>query len=130
MSIGVVNSYTIMEFVNDKAKFDSFVNEWFTTVDENGDGKLSCDAIRRRFGMLLPFGSESPPVQESEEIFKRFDEDGNGALDLNEFKSLMTEIMHAVARSIGGSPIIVVLGKDSLLMNAVQHELATLSSSS
>ena len=80
--------------------------------------------------MLLPFGSESPPQQENEEIFKRFDEDGNGALDLNEFKALMTEIMNAAARSIGGSPVIVVLGKDSLLMKAVQHELATRSSHS
>ncbi|ESW16810.1 hypothetical protein PHAVU_007G186300 [Phaseolus vulgaris] len=130
MTIAVVNSFTIMEFVNAKAKFDSFVDEWFATVDEKGDGKLSSEAIRSRFGMLLPFGSESPVGQESEEIFKRFDEDGNGALDRKEFKLLMTEIMFAVARGIGGSPIIVLLGKDSFLMKAVQHEMTTLHPSS
>lgn len=130
MSVAVVNSFTITEFVNDKAKFDGFVNEWFARIDENGDGKLSRDKIRGRLGMLLPFGSELPPQQENEEIFKRFDEDGNGALDLKEFKALMTEIMNAAARSIGGSPVIVLLGKDSLLMKAVQHELATRSSHS
>ncbi|XP_014513206.1 neurocalcin homolog [Vigna radiata var. radiata] len=130
MSIAVVNSFTIMEFVNEKAKFDSFVDEWFATVDENGDGKLSCEEIRSGFGLLLPFGSDPPARQENEEIFKRFDEDGNGALDRKEFKCLMTEIMNAVARGIGGSPIIVALGKDSFLTKPVQHELATLSSSS
>jgi len=130
MSVAVVNSSTITGFLNEKAKFDSFVDEWFAMVDENGDGKLSCEKIRTRFGMLLPFGSESPAGHENEEIFKRFDEDGNGALDRKEFKSLMTEIMYAVARGIGGSPIIVVLGKDSLLMQAVQHELASLPPSS
>ncbi|TKY52140.1 calcium-binding protein CML23 [Spatholobus suberectus] len=129
MSVAVVNSSTVTAFVNDKTKFDSFVNEWFAMIDENGDGKLSCDEIRGRFGMLLPFDSESPPQQQQQEIFQRFDEDGSGALELNEFKSLMTEIMHAVARGIGGSPIIVALGKDSLLMKAVQHELVTPSSS-
>ncbi|KAL2325404.1 hypothetical protein Fmac_024466 [Flemingia macrophylla] len=127
MSVAVVNSFTVTEFVNDKAKFEGFVKEWFAMIDENGDGKLSCEEIRSRFGMLVPFGSETPPQMETE-IFKRFDEDGNGALDPNEFKSLMTEIMHAVARGIGGSPIIVALGTNSLLLKAVQHELATPSS--
>ncbi|XP_027367777.1 calmodulin-like protein 4 [Abrus precatorius] len=127
MSVAVVNSSTVTEFVKDTAKFDGFVNEWFAMIDKNGDGKLSRDEIRGGFGMFLALDSESQP---QEEMFKRFDEDGNGALDLKEFKSLMTEIMHAVARGIGGSPIIVVLGKDSLLIKAVQHELATRSSPS
>ncbi|KAK7391900.1 hypothetical protein VNO78_20323 [Psophocarpus tetragonolobus] len=126
MSIeAVVNSFTITEFLKDNAKFDSFVNEWFAIINENGDGKLSCDGIRSRFGMLLPFGSVPPPHEENQEIFKRFDEDGNGFLDFNEFKSLMTEIMHAVARSIGASPIVVILAQGSLLMKPVLHELAS-----
>lgn len=130
MNVAVVNSSTMTGFVNDTTTFDSFVNEWFAMVDANGNGELSRDEICGRLGMLLPFGSKSsePRLEVDsvvELIFTRFDEDGNGALDVKEFKSLMTEIMHAVARGIGGSPIIVALQKDSLLMKAVQHELAT-----
>ena len=57
-------------------------------------------------------------------IFQRFDEDGNGKIDRNEFTSLMREIMLAMARGIGNLPIIVVLDQDSLLMMAVKLELA------
>ncbi|KAK7277843.1 hypothetical protein RJT34_22862 [Clitoria ternatea] len=117
MSVAVVNSWTITEFVKDTAKFDSFVKEWFDIIDENRHGKVSCDQICGGFGMIFPSGSES--------MLKRFDEDGKGVLDLKGFKSFMKEVMDAIARGIGGSPVIVALGKDSLLMNAAQHELAS-----
>ncbi|XP_061375500.1 respiratory burst oxidase homolog protein C-like [Gastrolobium bilobum] len=132
MSVAVVNSSTVTEFVDDTATFDCFVREWFAMVDQNGDGKLSRDEIRGGLGMLLSLGSESQPQQDIDSvlelIFKRFDEDRKGALVLKEFKSLMKDIMHAVARGIGGSPIIVALDKHSLLMKAAQRELATRSS--
>ncbi|KAK7344187.1 hypothetical protein VNO77_13528 [Canavalia gladiata] len=118
MSVAIVNSSTITEFVNDTAKFDSFVKEWFGMIDENRDGKLSGEEIRRGFVMFLPSGSES---QAQQEIFKKLGEDLNGALDLKKFKSLMTEIMNAFAEAIGATPIVVALGKNSLLMKAVQH---------
>ena len=129
MNVAVVNSATVTDFVDDATNFDSFVAEWFAMIDKNGDGNLSRDEIRRGFGMFMPLGSHSQPQEEIDSvlelIFKRFDEDQNELLDLNEFKSLMTEIMYAVARGIGGSPIIVAIEKDSLLMKAVQRELAT-----
>ncbi|RDY04752.1 hypothetical protein CR513_11489, partial [Mucuna pruriens] len=124
MSVAVVNNSTVTDFINNSDEFDSFVNEWFAIIDEDGDGKLSCDEIHGRLGMLLPLGSESQP-QPHHEILNRFDEDGNGALDPKEFKSLMTEIMHAFARGIGGSPILLVLGNDTLLVKAVQYEAST-----
>ncbi|XP_058770536.1 uncharacterized protein LOC131644137 [Vicia villosa] len=129
MNVAVVNSHTVTEFVNDATDFDTFVNEWFAMIDTNGDGSLSRDQVRGGFGMFMPLGSYSHPQEEVDSmlelIFTRFDEDQNGSLDLNEFKSLMTEIMNAVARGIGGSPIIVAIEKDSLLMKAVQRELVT-----
>ena len=129
-----MNNSTVTDFVDDRATFDRFVNECFAIVDENRDGVLSPKEVRDGFRRLLPFGSESQPQREMDEgllglIFERFDEDRNGKLDKKEFKSLMTEIMHAVARGIGGSPIIVALEKDSFLMKAVQHELAARPSS-
>ncbi|XP_073223296.1 uncharacterized protein [Cicer arietinum] len=124
-----VNSATVTDFVDDATNFDSFVNEWFAMIDTNGDGNLSRDEIRDGFGMFMPLGAHSQPKQEMESvlelIFTRFDEDKNDLLDLNEFKSLMTEIMYAVARGIGGSPVIVALENGSLLMKAVQRESAT-----
>lgn len=134
MPLAVVNSSTVTEFVDDANNFDNFVKEWFAMVDANGDGMLSREEIRRGFGMFMPLGANSQPQQEIDSvlelIFTRFDEDRNDKLDLKEFKSLMTEILHAVARGIGGSPIIVALEKDSLLMRAVQRELAANSHSS
>ncbi|KAF1860775.1 hypothetical protein Lal_00000188 [Lupinus albus] len=129
MNIAAVNSSTVTEFVEDLATFDNFVNIQFSMVDQNSDGLLSRDEIRGGLGRFMPLGSQSQPQEEIESmlgsIFERFDEDQKGALDLKEFKSLMVEIMHALARGIGGSPITAVLEQDSLLMKAVQHELAT-----
>ncbi|KAK2352296.1 hypothetical protein P8452_03494 [Trifolium repens] len=129
MNVAVVNSTTVTDFINDATNFDNFVNECFAMVDTNGDGNLSRDEICGGFGTFMPLGSYSQSQEEVDSvlelIFTRFDEDHNDLLDLNEFKSLMTEIMNAVARGIGGSPIIVALEKDSLLMKAVQRELAT-----
>ncbi|QHN77769.1 hypothetical protein HN51_055094 [Arachis hypogaea] len=134
MSEEVVNSTTVTNFIDDKDGFDKFVQECFDMVDENGDDMLSLEEVRGGFRKLLPFGSESQPMKPMDEgmlklIFERFDQDKNGKLDITEFKSLMTEIMNAVARGIDGFPIIVNLEKDSMLMNAIQHELVTQSSS-
>ncbi|KAK7269231.1 hypothetical protein RIF29_21949 [Crotalaria pallida] len=126
MNIAVVNSSTVTEFVDDIATFDNFVKNQFSMVDQNGDGLLSRDEIRGGLGKFMPLGSQSQPPELIESmlgcIFERFDEDKKGALNLNEFKCLMREIMHALARGIGGSPITAVLEQDSWLMKAVQRE--------
>jgi len=129
MNVVVVNSTTVTDFVNDTTNFDSFVKEWFAMLDANGDSNLSRDEIHGGFARFMPLGSHSQSQEEIDRvlelIFTRFDEGQNDSLDLNGFKSLMTEIMNAVARGIGGSPIIVVLEKDSLLVKAVQREWAS-----
>ncbi|MED6189465.1 hypothetical protein PIB30_096235 [Stylosanthes scabra] len=130
MSEAVVSSGAVINFVDDKAGFDKFVQTCFDMVDENGDGMLSPEEVRSGFRKLLPFGSASQPMKPMDEgllklIFERFDKDQNGKLDKTEFKSLMTEIMNAVARGIDGFPMIVTLEKDSLLMKAVELESVT-----
>ncbi|KAI9084884.1 hypothetical protein K1719_033290 [Acacia pycnantha] len=129
MNIAVVNSSTITKFVDDKNAFDEFVRGWLAVLDEDGDGVLSRDDIRGVFCKLLPLGYYPREKDEIDglcgSVFERFDQDRNGLLDGHEFKSFMTEIMNALARGIGGSPLIVVLEQGSFLSKAVQHELAT-----
>nr|POE45621.1 hypothetical protein CFP56_05514 [Quercus suber] len=61
-----------------------------------------------------------------EVIFKRFDKDVKGFIDRMEFESLIRELMLAMARGIGDLPVLVALEEHSLLMKAVQHEVASL----
>ncbi|XP_028790336.1 uncharacterized protein LOC114746273 [Neltuma alba] len=128
MNVAVVNSSTITKFVDDKNTFDKFVRERLALLDEDGDGVLSPDDVRGGFSKLLPLGYYPREKDEIDglcrSVFERFDEDQNGWLDGNEFKSFMTEIMNALARGIGGSPLVVVLEQGSFLSKAVHHELA------
>ncbi|XP_054790966.1 uncharacterized protein LOC129296382 [Prosopis cineraria] len=128
MNIAVVNSSTITKFVDDNDAFDKFTREWLVVLDDDGDGVLSPDDMRGGFRKLLPLGYHPREKDEIDglcgSVFERFDEDRNGSLDGNEFKSFMTEIMNALALGIGGSPLIVVLEQGSFLSKAVQHESA------
>ena len=65
-----------------------------------------------------------------EVIFKRFDKDEKGFIDRMEFESLIRELMLAMARGIGDFLVLVALKEHSLLMKAIQHELASLKESS
>ncbi|KAJ7978089.1 putative Calcium-binding EF hand family protein [Quillaja saponaria] len=125
MSLAVINSSTVTGFVDDKNTFDSSIKECFDKLDDNGDGKLSRDEIRGGFWKLFSLGypAKSQEIDNIyEKVFEKFDEDKDGEIDRDEFKSLMKEIMLAIARGIGDSPVIVALGEDSLLTRAVQHE--------
>lgn len=124
--VAVVNGSTITKFVDDKDAFDKYAREWFVLLDENGDGVLSPDEIRKGFGKLLPLGYEPRGKDEIDALCKsvldRFDENRKGSLDENAFNCFITEIMNAIARGIGGSPVIVVLQQGSFLSKAVQRD--------
>ncbi|XP_015875318.2 uncharacterized protein LOC107412118 [Ziziphus jujuba] len=131
MSLPILNCSTVTKFIEDAEKFEKCINECFVKLDIDGDGLLSRKELRGGFGSLLPVGSVSEPREEIiskliDTIFERFDEDHNGGLDSKEFKSLSKEMMLAMARGIGSSPVHLALNKDSLLMRAVEHELATM----
>lgn len=129
MHVAAVNSSTIMNFVDNEETFEKFVREWLDVVDEDGDGMLSLDEIRGAFRKLQPLGYIPLGNEETEEmcgsVFERFDEDRDGFLNGEEFKSFMTEIMNALARGIGDSPLIVVHEQGSFLSQAVQHQSAS-----
>ncbi|KAJ8648389.1 EF-hand domain-containing protein [Cinnamomum micranthum f. kanehirae] len=124
MSVAILNGPTVKEFVEDEEGFNKCLEERFTSLDVNGDGVLSKSELSKGFeGFKLLDGDWGSP-EEIATMFERFDTDRNGTVDLNEFKVQMKEIMLAVARGIGDSPIQVALDSSSLLMKAVQLEAA------
>jgi hypothetical protein len=121
MSVAMVNSSTVMEFIQDTETFNSCIKECFEMLDVDGNGMLSQRELRDGFHRVF-----SLEYNLYDAIFKRFDEDQNGLIDPTEFRSLVKELMLAMARGFGDLPILVALEQDSLLMKAAQHELACL----
>ncbi|CAI9102527.1 OLC1v1000809C1 [Oldenlandia corymbosa var. corymbosa] len=128
MSVVFLDGPTVQDFVNDSRAFSQCVDEHFNKLDADGDGVLSRTELQiRSHGSMI--SSREYELQSEEEIgklydvlFEKFDTDQNGAIDREEFKSLMKEIMIAKARGIGNSPVSIILQDDSLLMKAVEHK--------
>ncbi|KAK9170047.1 hypothetical protein Syun_002187 [Stephania yunnanensis] len=129
MSVAILNGHTVMAFVEDGEAFGRYIDERFMILDVNGDGVLSRSELQKGFEGLLTIGMDSGYTDEEvaklyDILFEKFDSDHNGSIDAEEFRSEMKEIMVAVAHGIGDSPVQVALESDSLLMKAVEHELA------
>ncbi|XP_022719736.1 parvalbumin beta-like [Durio zibethinus] len=128
MSVAVLDGKTVTGFVEAKEAFKNCVEVYFKMLDSNGDGGISRNELEEGFGRIFTMEFESKSQECVDQfysaIFERFDEDGNGKIDCDEFASLIREIMLAMARGIGTLPVIVALDQDSLLMMAVNHELA------
>ena len=127
--IHALNNLTVTGFVEDTTTFEKCSKECFGKLDVDGQGGLSREKLRAGFGKLLPgIGYVSQPKDEinvlHDAIFERFDADKNGVIDGQEFQTLLAETMLAVARGIGGSPVLVALEHGSLLMRAAEHEKA------
>ena len=130
MSVAMVNSSTVMRFIQDTKKFNNYINECFEMLDIDGNGKLSRELLYGGLHKLLSLENNTNQEEEInnlyEVIFKRFDKDEKGFIDQMEFESLIRELMLAMARGIGDLPVLVALEEHSLLMKAVQHEVASL----
>lgn len=128
MKLAILNNSTVTEFIEDSESFENVVNKCFEAIDGDGDGLLSREELREGFGKELPIGCVRKEMVDDlfETIFVRFDVDGNGAIDRDEFRSLSKEMVLAMANGIGGSPVLLALHRDSLLIKAVEHELATI----
>ena len=130
----MVNSSTVMGFIQDTKKFNNCINECFEMLDIDGNVMFSRELLYGGLHKLLSL--ENNTIQEKEinnlyeVIFKRFDKDEKCFIDRMEFESLIRELMLAMARGIGDLPVLVALKEHSLLMKAIQHELASLKASS
>lgn len=55
-------------------------------------------------------------------LFRQFDHNSNGSIDLEEFRAETKRMMLAVADGLGFLPVQMVLEEDSLLMMAVERD--------
>ncbi|KAE8684172.1 Kinase, putative isoform 1 [Hibiscus syriacus] len=129
MSVAVLDSNTVIKFIEAKEAFEKCVEKYFKLVDSNGDGVICREDFREGSCWLFTVELKSATKEDVDEfhrmIFDKFDKDHNEKLDFREFKSLVEEIMLAMARGMGSLPVIVALDQDSLLRMAVQHEIAS-----
>ena len=133
MGVVVIDGTTVRDFVSDEAQFTKSVDEQFAALDTNNDGVLSRAELRTAFESMrlieTHFGIDvaTPPEDLKklyDSIFEKFDGDGSGAVDREEFRSEMKKIMLAIADGLGSFPIQMVLEDDShsLLQKAADLE--------
>ncbi|XP_072997854.1 uncharacterized protein [Typha latifolia] len=134
MSVEVLDGATIRTFVEDERAFNGLVEDRFASLDSDCDGLLSyaelvnelmsLRVLEKHFGVDEVVMGQDELMQLYRGLFKRFDHDGNGTVDLDEFKAEMREVMLAVANGLGFLPIQMVVEEGSFLKRAVERELA------
>ncbi|XP_040994119.1 uncharacterized protein LOC121240686 [Juglans microcarpa x Juglans regia] len=141
MGVVVIDGSTVRDFVNDETQFKKSVDDSFAALDLNKDGVLSRAELRKAFETIrlieAHFGIDVATTPEQltklyDSIFEKFDCDGSGTVDLDEFRAEMKKIMLAIADGLGSSPIQMALEDDdnqSLLKKAADLEASKLSSS-
>ncbi|KAK1422843.1 hypothetical protein QVD17_18132 [Tagetes erecta] len=133
MGVIIIDGSTVRSFVNDETHFKTSVDAQFLSLDTNNDGVLSRSEMRKAFESMrlleTHFGVDvaTPPEELTriyDSVFQRFDEDHNGTVDKDEFRSEMKKIMLAVADGLGSSPIQMAVEDDdqSFLKKAADLE--------
>ncbi|KAF7846901.1 hypothetical protein BT93_L3609 [Corymbia citriodora subsp. variegata] len=132
MSVEMMDSATIVGFVEDEEVFDAFIGDHFSRLDVDCDGRLSyVEMLRDLQGLRVletHFGVDVKPDPDEVaslygSLFVQFDHDANGSVDLEEFKAETRRMMLAMADDLGSLPVQMVLEEDSFLKKAVEREL-------
>ncbi|KAG2242632.1 hypothetical protein Bca52824_095526 [Brassica carinata] len=100
-----------MGLISDTKAFESITDDYFKILDLDGDGKLSPSELRKGLNRVVAVESEVASGEET---------DSNLAPE--KFKDLISEILTAMARAFGNTPVIMVVHNDGLIMKAVRHE--------
>jgi Ca2+-binding EF-hand superfamily protein len=135
MSVEILDWRTVQSFVEDEGAFNASVDGRFAALDANHDGLLSYTEMAGELMSLRVlekhFGIDETGVISPDELatlyrglFARFDRDGDGAVDREEFRAEMKEVMLAVASGLGFLPVQMVVEEGSFLKVAVDRELA------
>ncbi|MBA0704587.1 hypothetical protein Golax_016834 [Gossypium laxum] len=131
MSVEVLDSGTIVNFVEDEEAFHVSIRDRFAHLDADHDGLLSYSELLKELQSLrvleTHFGidvqtdpKELAHVYKS--LFVQFDHDSSGTVDLEEFKSETKRMMLAMANGMGFLPVQMVLEEGSFLKIAVERE--------
>ncbi|KAA0059112.1 hypothetical protein IC582_000510 [Cucumis melo] len=133
MSVEILDSTTIVNFVEDEAAFNAYIRDRFTHLDTNHDGLLSYNEMLEELQSLRVFEADfgndkklDPDELSSvySSLFLQFDRDSDGMVDLDAYKTEIKRMMLAMANGIGFLPVQMVLEEGSFLMKAVERETA------
>ena len=131
MSVEVLDSATIANFVEDEEAFNVSIRDRFALLDTDRDGLLSYAELLKELQSLRVFEThfgidvktdlkEFAHVYNS--LFVQFDHDTNGTMDLEEFKAETKSMMLAMANGMGFLPVQMALEEGSFLKQAVERE--------
>ena len=130
----ILDGRTVESFVEDEGAFNSTVDDRFAALDGDRDGRLSyadmagelmsLRVLETHFGVDGAAATDAELVDLYRGLFARFDRDGDGAVDREEFRAEMKEVMLAVASGLGFLPVQMVVEEGSFLKRAVERELA------
>ncbi|KAL5205853.1 hypothetical protein ABZP36_034062 [Zizania latifolia] len=133
MSVEILDGRMVESFVEDEGAFNSSADERFAALDADRDGRLSYSEMARELMSLrlleTHYGVDGAAATDAELVelyrglFARFDRDGDGAIDQEEFRAEMKEVMLAVASGLGFLPVQMVVEEGSFLKRAVEREL-------
>ncbi|XVE72489.1 hypothetical protein DITRI_Ditri11bG0043200 [Diplodiscus trichospermus] len=134
MSVEVLDSATIVNFVEDEEAFDISFRDRFAHLDTNHDGLLSYAELLelqslRVFETHFGIDVKTDPKEVAhvyDSLFVQFDHDSNGTVDLEEFKAETKRMMHAMANGMGFLPIQMLLEEGGFLKKAVERESSRL----
>ncbi|KFK35623.1 hypothetical protein AALP_AA4G015300 [Arabis alpina] len=118
----VFTSQTLMGLVSDKKSFESITNDYFQILDLDRDGMLSPSELRQGLNRVVAVESEVASGVETDHVYNAIFERFGDKLVPAKFRNLMAEILTAMARAFGNSPVIMVVHHDGLIMKAVHHE--------
>ncbi|XP_010511194.1 PREDICTED: uncharacterized protein LOC104787328 [Camelina sativa] len=118
----VLTSKTLIGFVSDTKSFESIMDDYFRILDLDKNGTLSPSELRQGLNHVVAVESEVASGEETDNVYKAIFERFGEDLVPEKFRDLVAEILTAMARGIGNSPVIMVVHNDGLIMKAVHHE--------
>ncbi|KMT13586.1 hypothetical protein BVRB_4g081880 [Beta vulgaris subsp. vulgaris] len=118
----------INEFVKNTEAFNKCVDERFKKLDVDEDGVISRnDLLNEGLGRWIRALDDDAHTDEEVKksyysIFEKFHVDEINSVNLEKFRLIMKEIMLALVRGIGDTPVGMLLNDDSLLLNVCVHK--------